>query len=693
MDKEEIKNILGSNKSKVDWMFYIFMLVIAGGPLAQGLFWQRHMLIVQMIIALLFIILVFRNKKGISDQELYRNPFLIACLLISLGFFVGTFVAVNQRVAIGEALKHLNYVIVFLSTIMLVRNTESIRQALRIVFGFGVMVSLIGLVAGYGAMDIFGAFQEETGRVMSTLQYPNTLGIFSSVVFILGIYLASASSSSTWFGIIAFGNVVNLLAVIGTQSRAVWLVLPFFVLLLIIGLGKGLRSGLASTLISATGIAVFLKPLLNFGQNPAAIGFLIGSLVVCLVLARLMFQSKLLERPLETRSIIVFSGAGLLVLSMATYFLIPENVMNRLASINLEQHSVVERGYFFKDALKIIAEQPVLGYGGGGWASMYQKYQSYHYLSNEVHNHYLQAWLEGGLLAFLGYIFLWVSIIYIIYKVRASEQKHEASAIKWTIIIMLLALGAHSFMDFNMSYGAIANLFWALVAILGVLVFNKPVSERSYYLKNAILALALVVIFLSGSLRLGIEYAAKAAKAQSNNDMEVAISMFERSKTYDPFNGDVYYNLGVIGYQFVVEQHRVEYADLAKENALLAVEKKSSNSLARVLLANVYLLDLEIDMAVQETERALELAPWDIEKYELLANTYYAVGVYLMQEGEIPQAKEYLAKAISIPRMIEEQKAKLTTETERLWVRVKMLEVSEGVDGIVREAKSIYDTL
>ncbi|MFD1904284.1 O-antigen ligase family protein [Paenibacillus rhizoplanae] len=65
---------------------------------------------------------------------------------------------------------------------------------------------------------------------------------------------------------------------------------------------------------------------------------------------------------------------------------LPANIGTRLENINFRQHSVLERFTFYKDAMKVVKDYPVLGTGGGGWASLYEHYQNNPYLSRQVHN-------------------------------------------------------------------------------------------------------------------------------------------------------------------------------------------------------------------------------------------------------------------------------------------------------------------
>lgn len=61
-------------------------------------------------------------------------------------------------------------------------------------------------------------------------------------------------------------------------------------------------------------------------------------------------------------------------------------MVTRLENINFQQHSVLERITFYKDAMKVVKDYPIIGTGGGGWSSLYEQYQNNPYISRQVHN-------------------------------------------------------------------------------------------------------------------------------------------------------------------------------------------------------------------------------------------------------------------------------------------------------------------
>ena len=102
---------------------------------------------------------------------------------------------------------------------------------------------------------------------------------------------------------------------------------------------------------------------------------------------------------------------------------IPESLAKRIASIDPETMLASGRFTFYRDAFKIIKDYPIIGAGGGGWASLYFGYQSHLYWSNQVHNYFMQAWIETGTVGFLSIISIWITLFINCYTFNKSRGK------------------------------------------------------------------------------------------------------------------------------------------------------------------------------------------------------------------------------------------------------------------------------
>lgn len=80
-------------------------------------------------------------------------------------------------------------------------------------------------------------------------------------------------------------------------------------------------------------------------------------------------------------SVALVAIVAFLLIGTSAKSILPDNMETRLENINFQQHSVLERITFYKDAMKVVKDYPILGAGGGGWSSLYEHYQNNPYTS------------------------------------------------------------------------------------------------------------------------------------------------------------------------------------------------------------------------------------------------------------------------------------------------------------------------
>lgn len=149
----------------------------------------------------------------------------------------------------------------------------------------------------------------------------------------------------------------------------------------------------------------------------------------------------------------------------------------RLENINFQQHSVLERITFYKDALKVVKDYPILGAGGGGWASLYEHYQNNPYTSRQVHNFFLQFLIEVGI---VGFIIFMSFILYIFYKYIRGYVKRDKNEFENGFFYLIIALSilVHSLLDFNMSYAFMGILVFIGLAGMAAVMDSKPLRKN-----------------------------------------------------------------------------------------------------------------------------------------------------------------------------------------------------------------------
>lgn len=146
--------------------------------------------------------------------------------------------------------------------------------------------------------------------------------------------------------------------------------------------------------------------------------------------------------------------------------------------------AVGERMVQWRLTMALILESPVIGFGGGSYATVFQTLRDYDDLRqviySQAHNHFLHIWVEQG---FIGLI-LWLTLLANIFLqvVNTYRASNSTFAVSSSIVIgIVLMFGVlQSCVDFNLQNTLIRMYFFMLVAILMVVPSITSVSKNKY---------------------------------------------------------------------------------------------------------------------------------------------------------------------------------------------------------------------
>ncbi|MFZ3171860.1 MAG: O-antigen ligase family protein [Carboxydocellales bacterium] len=721
MSKRGRRNNIYSRELNTNFNIFAILvaIVLLVAPFNRGLFFDDEFFIATIFLAVVFggfwLSRLLTEQTGIRTDAVSLSAWgLIGAYILS------SFVAINLRGSIGEIIRWGTYLLVYYLVAYGSRNRKDLDFYLKVLYVTGLGLALAGLGTAFGSFTFNGAFEKETGRVLSTLQYANSLAVYLNTILIIGLFLVTGSSSKSlnklWTPLYGAGNYLLLLAFIGTQSRGAWLVFPIVLIVYLLSQPKSMRL-MPVIYIALTMVASFMlsSKVLNFTvvQKPEVywLWLIAGAILAgALHLGLLLLMEKVGGRDLFQTSkrglaitagivLLVVLGGGLLVAQKPE--LLPQRFVSRIASINLAQHSVQERFYFYQDAVKIIKDYPLLGTGGKGWEAIYQKYQSYLYLSNQVHSHFLQVWVESGIVGFGFFLAIWIAFYVSLFKARKTAKSAVDKSRLVTIGVAVLTLGMHSLIDFNLSLGAISLMLWCLFGLgrAAQLMENgeensarkakDQVSIMSSVTGYAALVLAVVLLIGSISLRTALDHGITAVEAMSRQDIAAAQKELEAAQSYDPFQATYKADYAQILIALGQQKQDKELLKRAEEYVDAAQRLNSGNIKIRLLKSRFLLSNGQIESGVREVEAALNLGPWLQDNYNSLSDVYFLVGQYYFTNGDQQKAKEYLRKAIGVSELLKQQAAKLTPETRKLWIRVPMLEVSPAMQEAAKKS-SVY---
>jgi tetratricopeptide (TPR) repeat protein len=695
---------------------YGITALIIGGALAKGGYFPDTQLIGMMVLAGLFLVFqISRRNSSRRDSAPWKWSVLdYATIGFVVAYLISLPLAVDPREALQGALKQVSYFLIYFAVS---RGAASAAMRLRLVQVLAAGAVLIALTAFLFVSKILtmtGTF--DGWRLYSSFQYPNALAGF----LLAGISLVIAARSlavTRWSKLFWTVSLYTcLLAFIFTYSRGAWLVFPLLLAGVLIFRPSGTRIDLLFTLapafIGAVPATLLMVPALKI-QATAEIwkAFAVGAGMA--ILADLLFdwlsqgakglhpRGRRLGLGLTAGLILavvltgliaaILTGAMTDILAGVTDILAggtdiltkvpfetPQEIVQRLGTINLTDYSAFTRIGFYIDGLQIVRDYPIVGTGEGGWAILYRGYQSWGYVSKLAHSSLLQTWIEAGILGLFSSLALVVGAVWALRGVRSSQEEgvgaahalrgvrssQEEGILGAGLVAGALALWAHSLIDFNLSLTAISAYLWA---VLGLMRSQQgrlspsiwPKSQQSsakYRAARSLIWISPIILGLaSASLFQGFLLGQAGAKTLNVGDLRGAAALFEKSLRYDPLASASWMDLGQARLSMGLQNGDNETTDQAMRALYRGLALNPFNSLYHQLLGVASLQIGRHPEGINHLERSVELDPFDPIRYEVLAQGYLFLGQTGARAGSFDSASEFYSKAVEVSSRMKQR--------------------------------------
>lgn len=674
-------------------------------PYYRGMFFDQEFQYTHIFTAVILIVFVL-SRRG-KTLQFPNNLMDWAGVGVVLAYLLSISVAINVREGIGQFLRYVNYLLVYLFVAYGVRDVRDLNRLLSAIFVSGLGIALWGLGAAYGVLQYNGAFDQ--GMINSRLQYHNATAIFLAAVFILGLYLTVRVQNIWLKAPLAAANYLIFMTVFGAQSRGTLMVWLPVLIMLFSAAPRGYRSQFFINLVllfiafgfTSAHVLRFDLPIFEGNQFTWLIlGMVIAGFGQYAVrpAARLNIWGH--RKVIVTTAVIaVLLFAAALVIAPAR--ILPRQIYERFENLDLKQYSTTERFTFWRDSVHIIADRPILGAGGGGWNATYRKYQSYQYNSTEVHNQFLQTWIETGTVGFLCYLALWVGFVLTVYRLKRTIRDPDSQALVWAVGMTAAVVGLHSAIDFSLSLGSVAILLWAMFGSLRA-VERTAVSLRTGVHKpgrgiNALavkipaIVGALALIAVSAAFAIAYSFEQQAQEALDASNIQSGLLALQQAAKFDPFQANyplmmsqIHSGLARQNRDPVELQKAVEYGE--KAAALNGGDPQVYwNNIDNYLTAGRY------DEAVRNAEKLAELVPMRQESYDSLAQIYAIAGRAYYSNGQQDKGRRLLEKVPTIPVTINRIVTGLTAEEKRQWIQGPMLSVTPIIRKSIEDASAILN--
>ncbi|MDH7478904.1 MAG: O-antigen ligase family protein, partial [Syntrophomonadaceae bacterium] len=673
---DEENTDMGKNGS-YQLAFWGLILLLFFPPFFRGLFFppEQQKALMLASIALWFIFLWKYSKR---DYRLLSQPMDYFLLALPAVYLLAAFNAANYGLAVNEVVKNTLYFLVYFIVLQLVQEDSDLSKLLHTIYLAALGVSLAGLMTATGIVNIKDGFLWE--RIYSSFQYPNALASYLALAVFLGLFFWLKNGSLNLGSTIRDRNVLKLLpawllrvrpygylygaanflllaVLFGTRSRGGLLVTGTIFLVYLAGLAAPKRLPVLAQALVAGGIGYLAVnrfiPAAAAGQVGYAWGWIFMGLAAMLLVQAaynfLSFRLVKLRIGAITSNVAAFgliaaalTGGAIFIYSNPIYW-------QKLQSFEFLRNAL-ERFYFVNDAVEMIRDKPLLGWGGGGWKEAYRSYQNYLYDSNEVHSYYFQVGVETGLPGLAVVLGIWISFLWgTLRAYHKSSPDGERRALLWTLLAAAAAVGGHALIDFDLSLSALTISLWAVFAgaralwklpePLGDAVCLAPEApaesspdkkkqkkkisreeikaekkKRKEWVEPnpswliSLSAACLIVFCLGLTLAVASSYAIAGQLSLEKGDLAQAQISLNKAVTFNPLNAD-YHSLLMQAYLYKKQPApAIEEAQKAAGLSRYSASKKTDLALA-YLSAGRY--EEAVDYARQAVEAGFRALKWD----------------------------------------------------------------------------------
>jgi len=563
------------------------LLILAG--VNKGLFVENQVFNFSIGVSIILILLLI--YRFLITQESITLPYIsIGFLLIALTYLPSLSHAESFEFTLTKMIEWCTYALalIFFHKLIL-KSISNIIIVFSSFFAIAHFFLLYRVFSFPGGIMSLGEELSGSGiRLAGFLQYPNATATIIGSLMLYGIQRYVVTKESSTWRIPQFTTLLLLgYLFLMTESRGAWLVLA---ICFIFSLGLVERSKQVLYIYYMSILMVFA--LISYSLSST---FNLDWLLGCFILFSALATSKTIEKfnikiPIELKSsflIPVIFPILLIVVGLATLKIgmLPNALQSRLTT-NLSTFS--DRFIYMKDGYTAIQDNYLLGAGGEAWRFKMYQVQSAPYIVQDVHNFYLQHWLEVGLIGLLIVVVLLITAVAIIWR---------GNRLLLPPILMIII---HACFDFTLSYG-ISIILLAIFIIEGMgekgfLKIQKKSIKQIYTTISIVLSMCCLVL-----ATLWIQAESLFNKGQQTQNLDLIDQAIEKN----PYA--TRYMIGKYPFSNNIEQVKLM-------ETLLIYEPRHALALFQ-LAESEYKLE-QFDNAIKHFEQSLEHDHFDRQKYE-----------------------------------------------------------------------------
>jgi O-antigen ligase len=345
--------------------------------------------------------------------------------------------------------------------------------------------------------------------------------------------------------------------------------------------------------------------------------------------------------------------------------ILPERFYDRLFSYSRDSN-IDMRFELFRDALKVIRDYPVFGAGGGGWDALFYGYQEREYHSRAVHNHFLEVWIEAGIIGFIAFIGIWLSFLAAFIRNCFKRGKYALRWQYWTAcFVPVAALGLHSTIDWNFSIGAVGIfLFTFLGAGRSLDRFNwfkssgtqETSSPKAGWITGSVATLIGILLFIYTLVLISGSHATvRSQELLERNIIKQATIEMEKAITRDSFRAVNYHNLNAVIEEQLQRTNNPDLIPVVLTLALRAYELEPYNPTFFIRYGDLLIRYIDIDEGLSYIDRIIDIRPFFEESYREYAWPRVRLAEFFIENNMTSEAERLLDDVFAVEVLMKER--------------------------------------
>ncbi|MCR4399671.1 MAG: O-antigen ligase family protein, partial [Syntrophomonadaceae bacterium] len=472
---------------------------------------------------------------------------------------------------------------------------------------------------------------------------------------------------------LAYGSAAALmiLVTIVAAAKGGWLALAAGLCLLVALAPPAQRlpllASLAVVFLPALAAALLYAPAMASSRVPVQVGAL--ALMAGAVGALDLARSRLATGEAAGRRTATALALGSLVILAAVTWTLSgldhaqDKLPTSVAAQRVEEltdpggQSFVTRLAFSRAAFRIGMEHPLLGTGAGGWNALYHQYLDMPYFTTEVHNHFLQVWVETGIIGMAAFLAMWVVLLFLFMSVYRAPADASAKLQMAGITSAALVLGMHAAIDIDLSLPAVAIILWSLLALAAVrwrLVSRGGTGSIQVGAMLGAAGLAAVALVLATGFLVSYGFEKSAVTDAHQGNLESARVKLVKATEFNPWDGFAYASLARV---LTTEYQALEQSGSSQSKVFRQAAQQASRRVEEVAPYDLKLIDAmqEIYSGLNDFRGALRMLdmgvranPLDARRYSAAANGYLDIAVQVAEKEGEKAATEYVGNAANL---------------------------------------------